>query len=195
MILGGATGALTRVRSERNHLYGVVAGMSGTVVEVSDATVADIAPPARQVLGRGIAVEGGGELVLSRARIERAVQVGLAAVGGTLTGTDVVVRDTLEEPCAAPPCPPSAGTGVAAADEARIVLTRFAVEDSPLCGVQVARSSHLELHEGRVARSGIAACVQVPGYDLALLMDDVQYVDNTQSVQATELPVPDPTTL
>ncbi len=69
-------------------------------------------------------------------------------------------------------------------------VERFVVSGAPLCGVHVAELGELDLSSGDVAGAAIGACVQVDGYDLARLMNDVVYHDNGVSLQATTLPVP-----
>ncbi|NIS34126.1 MAG: hypothetical protein GWO04_31085 [Actinobacteria bacterium] len=48
----------------------------------------------------------------------------------------------------------------------------------------------MDLFEGEVAGNEVGANVQVPGYDLERLRNEVQYRDNTVNLDATSLPVP-----
>jgi len=47
--------------------------------------------------------------------------------------------------------------------------------------------------DGLVEGNEIGVCVQVDGYDLDRLQNDVVFRDNTSSLDATRLPVPDVT--
>jgi hypothetical protein len=68
----------------------------------------------------------------------------------------------------------------------------FVIRDADLCGVQLAGESSLDLRDGLVSEAEIGACIQVDGYDLSRLMEDVVYRDNTVNADTTMLPVPDP---
>ena len=47
------------------------------------------------------------------------------------------------------------------------------------------------MRDGDVFGSAIGACVQVDGYDVDRLTNDVRYFDNETNLQATTLPVPE----
>lgn len=74
------------------------------------------------------------------------------------------------------------GLGVGSFRGGSIDLEHFAVEDSALCGVQVAAGVDLSL--GEIRDTPIGACVQVDGYDVSRLTDRVSYVNCGQNFEA-----------
>jgi hypothetical protein len=127
----GATGRIARVRVEANHSAGV--HVDGATVEASDL---DIVGTLRTLAdgrsGRGLAVQDDGEVVVERARLagnaDSAVHVG--GPGATLRGTDLVIRETGDEPGEL-----RAGRGVNVELGGSAELRRVRIEDSGQLGV------------------------------------------------------------
>ncbi len=71
-------------------------------------------------------------------------------------------------------------------------LGRFVVDGCDICGVHVARAGELDLTNGIVSGCALGACVQVEGFDVTRLQEDVRYRDNDVNLDATDLPVPEP---
>jgi hypothetical protein len=143
--------------------------------------------------GRGLNVQVGSSLTGSRLVLERNREVGLfvAVEGASATLEDVRIVDTTNHRCAeSPACAePSFGMGLGVYGGAVATLTSFEITRSEVCGVQLANAM-VDLHHGTVREGAIGACVQVDGYDLGRLQDDVTYVDNGTNLDATSLPVP-----
>jgi hypothetical protein len=76
-------------------------------------------------------------------------------------------------------------------------INRFAIQDSDTCGVFLADLSamtfptNVDLTAGAISSSGIGACVQVGGYDVSRLQNDVRYFDNGVNLDTTMLRVPE----
>ncbi len=104
------------------------------------------------------------------------------------------VRETLVT------CPKLAGTlggggiNAGAYRGGSLELSHFVSSFADLCGIQVALDGTVDLHDGVVSRCPIGACVNVPGYDVLRLIDEVSYINNGKNIEATAagLPVPEP---
>jgi len=95
--------------------------------------------------------------------------------------------------CASTTCTATAaGFGLVAHLGAHLRATRLAVRRSDLAGVVVGQAASVDLMDGEIADSPIGANVQVPGYDLARLSNQVVYRDVERALDSTSLPVPDP---
>ncbi len=148
--------------------------------------------------GNGIRTASGTQTTLRRVRIEDAREAALVAfgVGTTIDGEDVEILRTRMRACTERDVDRCAtdiagGCGLTAFDEGAVTLRRFRSADNALCGVMVAPRSTITLADGEIARNPIGANVQTPGYDLALLSDEVRYVDNDRNYDGASIPVPD----
>lgn len=95
----------------------------GGVLGTDDVLVRGTRPNASGRFGVGVIVEDGGTLTLSRAAIESSISGGVITLGGALSLSDVVIRDTEAEPGG------EVGNGLAVlggvvVDGARVVLER-----------------------------------------------------------------------
>jgi hypothetical protein len=183
---------LERTVVARNLDLGILGYEPGTLVELTDALVGYTEPRVLdRSFGRGISVQAGATVRVARTVVERSRDLGLAAFdpGTELTATDLVIRDTRERECESCPGLP-VGLGVSVIDPARVTISRFAISEAATCGVFLSHDAELDLSGGIVSRSPLGACVQVDGYDLARLTDDVRYEDNGANLEATTLPVP-----
>ena len=70
-------------------------------------------------------------------------------------------------------------------------MSEFQIRDVPLCGVQIAEGGSVDLTRGEIRGASVGACVQVDGYDVSRLTDDVSYVDTDTSIQTTSHYVPE----
>lgn len=79
---------------------------------------------------------------------------------------------------------------MATLDEGVMDVHSFIVRGNALAGIQVAGGS-IDLHMGEVRDNPIGANVQVDGFDLSRLQDDVRFIGNERSLDSRELPVPE----
>jgi len=191
-----ATCDATRVSIESATNVGLFVSDLGTAVRASDVAVRDTASGANDgSSGRGISVQGGASLEIERAVLDRNREVGITAFSeGTLVrATGITVAGTAEASCAESTCPGfGLGCGAASYIGAQMELTSFVITHNALCGVQIASSGAMDLHDGEVSAQPIGANVQVDGYDAGRLSDRVRYVDNGTNLDTMSLPVPEP---
>ncbi len=189
-----ATAELTRVHVDDYDNIGVFIGGVDTTALLNDVYVENGAGSPRDgASGDGIYVQEEGVVRGARVAVERAREVGVAALSGaSIELSQLQVRETLPRRCAATTCPlVGLGHGVAAVDGS-VTLVDFESVDSALCGIFLAGSGTMDLEIGRVAGAKIGACLQVDDYDLSRITDGVDYVDNETSLDSTTLPVPMP---
>lgn len=186
-----------RARCEGFADIGVFVSRPGSSALLEDVTIRDgRGVAANGLYGRGVVVQAGGRATLDRGVIERVREVGAVAAdsGSTVELRDTAVRDVLPSRCFEDGrCPGSpGGLGIGAFLSGSTTATRFEVRRANLCGVQVARDGALSLDTGTIAECPIAACINVPGFDVSRLDNGVVYADNGARLDTTELPVPDP---
>ena len=189
----GARGSVERAVITAGGAAPLWARSTNGVIELSDIVVRGAHDRQHHRWGFGLIA-----LLNAQVRLRRAVIAEIPGVsiqiwgGGVLTAEDVVVQDTLEAECVVDTCPTAgAGMGVMAADDGSAIdLTRFRIERSALCGVQVADGAGLDLHQGVISTSPIGANVQSEDFDLRRLQDQVRWVDVRRRLDATALPVP-----
>jgi hypothetical protein len=195
MMVGfGARVDVTRAVLERNLEAGIVADAVGTELLLASVVIRDTAGErADGTFGRGLILQNGARAEVTRALVEGNRDVGIHVIAsGALSATHVRIADTMARDCAETTCPDEpAGHALGVTDSSRAQLTDFELSGSNLCGVLVALGSEVDLQRGRVADNAIGACVQVGDYDLSRLMDDVRYVENGVSLDATDLPIPE----
>ncbi len=180
---------VTRAIIERAHEISVSAMLSAELI-LTDALIRDTLSTPDDDYGRGINVQDGSTGTFSRLVIAGVRDVGIAELDSMATVDDVVVENTMERACAETTCTANAfGYGLAASGGS-MTVRGFAVRRSALCGVFL-EVGQIDLARGEVSGSPIGACVQVPGYDLARLSNDVSYTDNGINLDSTTLPVPD----
>ncbi len=163
---------------------------------LTDLHVHDVSPRVLDgIAGRGVSVQSGTTLTLTRARVERVIELGLAAIGSgtSITATDLVVSDVTPQDCDDPLCSTDpGGHGIGSYLGAQVMATRFAVSNASLCGVQIADEATMSLADGEVRGAPIGACLQSDAQDVGDLQQGVRYVDNDSNIEATTLPVPAP---
>jgi len=189
----GASLTATRILITRNHDVGVVVTDGEAEVLLEDATIRDTIPRASASdHGYGLQAQITGRLTLRRARIENNFALGVSSLSAELTMEDVLVRGTVAAACADTTCAELPfGYGVTAI-EGVATVERFLIDQTATCGVFLASASpEVDLSYGVISRATIGACVQVDGYDISRLTNEVRYVDNERSLDSTSLPVPD----
>ncbi len=190
---GGASVRLERASLEDNVGTSILALGAGTELSASDLAVRRTVSSSDGSFGDGLQVGEGALASVLRAAFEANRRIGVLADGvGTLAMLEeVAVEDTLEASCAASGCKGAFGTGIVAADGARLSATGFRSSGNVLCGVQIA-GADLDLHRGEVSGNSIGVNVQAEGFDLERLQDDVVYLDNVVDLDSQLLPVPEP---
>jgi hypothetical protein len=168
---------------------------SGTTVFLSDVIGRDTTSgTVSRKGGSGLYVGPGAHVVVEGARFERNREISVFVNGqdnSSLEMRDIDVVDTLESACVEDTCPLEAGgIGVGVYDTAIVDIDQFLVWRSALCGVQIAHGGLLSLHRGAVFTAPIGANVQDPGYDFSRLSDNVVYIDNDRTLDATALVAP-----
>lgn len=191
-IQGGATVTGARIRVERAHEAALVVFES--MAELRDVAILDTQARAiDDTIGRAVAVQGGASLLLERALVERTRDVGVfvADTGSRLVASGLTLRDALARGCAATTCAAEpGGHGVGVYDGATASIVDFRIERVALCGVHLASGAALDLARGVVREAEVGACVQIDGYDVGRLSNDVRYEDNELNLETTTLPVP-----
>jgi uncharacterized membrane protein (UPF0136 family) len=127
---------MERATVERNRLAGIAVGHAGTTVRLIDVVVRDTrSQECDRMFGRGLQVQEGAEVDVSRTVLQRNRDVGVivGGVGTVVRLTDVVVRDTgsQEENRLF-------GRGLTIQDGARVEATRVVIERNLESGVGAA---------------------------------------------------------
>jgi len=146
---------------------------------------------------RGFALQAsqGAQVSLEQSRFSRNRDATFL-IGGDTTRVDLVdavVEDTLQRECVVDDCADTGGgTGIAVVLGGALEVRRFRLARHALCGLQIATEAAVDLHEGVVSDNLIGVNLQVDGYDVSRLEDDVRYLDNERTLDASRLPLPDP---
>ncbi len=185
----------TRMLVSGNHDVGLGTSGLGTEAMLTDVVIRDSLP--REVdhaFGYGLAAQFGSQIVGERVVVDAARGSGLwAAANASVTLEDISISDVRTAECDCPDYMVGMGVTVAVAT---VTLTDFVIRDVATCGVFLSDSTivtgptALDLERGRIARSTIGACVQVDGYDLMRLGQEVVYEDNGVNLDTTMLAVP-----
>jgi hypothetical protein len=143
----GATLVARRVIVTGSHEGGVFANNAPSTVRLEDAIVDRTRPRGSDgLLGRGLGVQLGGALELSRVLIADSLESAIGAIGdGTaLTMQDVVIRRT-------GPGPDGVGRGLSVENAASACAARVRIEESHGAGIMVqTRGASLELTDARI---------------------------------------------
>jgi hypothetical protein len=184
---------ITRGEIDSNHEVGVFATSNGTSMTLEDVVISETLPDMDLWVGRGINIQDYAAATLTRVRVRTSRGVGILAIAGaTVDGREVEVVDTLPRECVATTCPEDPrGSSVVAAINAHVSLEDFQLTHGTLCGAMIASGAEMDLRSGRIANHPLGACIQVEGYDVDRLSQDVRYVDNDSNLETTMLPVPD----
>lgn len=189
----GASAVLERVQIERAEGFALLADGPGTTAAVSDLRALDTRSSARGTFGRALQVQSGAHLTGTRveARGNREASVVAAGLGTRVELLDLGVYDTWPASCVEP-CE-GAGVGVGSYLGASLTAQRFIVNGNALAGLQIARVGSIDLADGTVSDNPVGANLQVPDYDVTRISNQVIYERNGVNLDATALPVPDPT--
>ncbi len=191
------SGSLTIERGliERSQTGGVSVSGAGNTLIASDLVIRDTAARATDGrFGRGLEVHSGAIVELTRAVIARNDDFGIIVSDADTSATmrDVLVEDTRVQSCAGDTCVRSFGMGVGVYGVASLDMERFTIRRSALCGVAVAQASRAMLRDGTIAMSPAAVCAE---NDISrVMLNQVRFDEIERTFDATELPVPEPTT-
>ncbi len=192
----GATATIETTLIQSTYEIGIFVGGADTSATLRDVVVQDTqSQMAEGFGGRGLSVENAASVTAERLQIDRSHELALIVMDGesAMSGTDVAVSGVAPRACASTTCPDEPfGIGLGSYYGARLDLTSFEVADSELCGLQLAEGASIDLTRGLVTGATIGACVQVDGYDLDRLSNDVEYRENGSPLESTMLPIPDP---
>jgi len=191
----GALLTVERASFELNRTAGVAIDGTDTSASLTDIRIEGTeGDEALGLHGNALGVQNGATADLTRADFIDSQDASVIVMdsGAALEAADLRVQRTRERRCAPDLCPtfPS-GMGMRVVD-ASAVLERFALSESPMCGLQLGAGAQIDLHDGVVEGAAIGACIQVDGYELSRLSDRVVYRDNGVNLQATTLPTPEP---
>lgn len=189
-VFESAAATIGRAVVEESGIVGVVVE-SGATADLEDLTVRatrtlSVGDEVHGTYGRGVDAIGGARVTMRRALLDGNHEVSLyAAAEGSLEGSDVTILGTLPRECGAPCEGRELGVGVCAILDARVALERFEVSHNAVCGILIATGAEVDLRSGLVSDNPIGVNVQVEGYDLDRLMDDVTYEDNDLRLDST----------
>ncbi|MBW2464850.1 MAG: hypothetical protein JRH11_24585, partial [Deltaproteobacteria bacterium] len=190
---GESTMVLERLEIGSVREAAIILGQSVSAT-LTDLHVHDVSPRVLDgTAGRGVSVQSGSTLTLTRAKVERVIEFGLAAIGAgtTISATDLVVTEVTPQVCDGPLCMAApGGHGIGSYWGAQVTAMRFAVSNVSLCGVQIADEATMSLTDGEVRGAPIGACLQSDAQDVMDLQQRVHYVDNGSNLETTTLPVP-----
>ncbi len=136
---------------------------------------------------------GESHLALEHVEVADSADIGIRAFDPftSIIARDLVARDTQVAPCHTDGCAgDGSGMGIGAYGRAEIVVERFLISRSALCGVQVGTEASIDLSDGVVAMNPIGANVQNELFDPERIARNVAYLDNEVTLDATKLPVP-----
>jgi len=145
-------------------------------------------------IGRGVNLQGGATLDVTRFVVSQSVEVGvfLHGDGTAVSLSDARIMQTAARDCLGGECPSGAGIGLVVLDGADATVDRFEVADNALAGLQAFRAL-VRWSNGVVRGHPIGVNLQMTEFDPADLSDNVVYLDNDQNLDASELPIPAPT--
>jgi hypothetical protein len=193
----GVTLEATRLLVADNRDVGIGIASEGTTATFSDVHVRGTRPREEDgAYGYGVSAQLAAAVTATRLRIDGSHEMGLLATSGaTIDARELVVDVTRTSACM---CERIFGYGAAVVG-ATLTLTDFEIRDAETCGLfltgDATAPAAVDAQSGSVEGSAIGACVQMDGYDLDRLTQDVEYRDNGTNLDSTMLPVPDaPTT-
>ncbi len=194
-VQGGASAAVTRILLEKNRSTAVMGSNPGTRLTLTDLAARDTFGEMRDggnggQFGEGLWVQAGAQAEVTRARIERSREAGIVAFGGTITGAQIVVLQTLTSDCPPSRCSVQAGIGAGVFGSGQLSLSVFSISDNASLGLQLATGGTADLRAGEIAGNPIGVNVQTTGYDLGRLQADVVFRGNATNIDSTTLPLP-----
>lgn len=190
----GAQVTMRRALFEWNRDGAIYVDGAGTALDAEDLRITETYAPSAITDGQALVAQHGATVSVRRALFERSRGRGIvfaAEAVGSLSS--VRVLDVLPPMCPPEGCAVGDGAfGVMSYLGARLDMSDFEVRRSDFCGVLVAWDGVLTLHRGIVADNHIGACVQVEGYDLSQLTDEVRFEGNQLGIESTTVVLPEP---
>jgi hypothetical protein len=196
LLVRNGSGEIDRFRILHPQTVGIMLQGEGTDVRLAHGEVAYVAAGEAFDVGRGIEVDEGALADVQFVEVHDVIETGIVVYGGSTEGTratlsHVSVHHIAERACQATMCASEGGgTGIAAVFRGAVQARDLRVDGAPLCGVQVAEGGAFEIESGSISNSAIGACVQIPGYDLDLLVRMTLFIENTRNIETTSLYVP-----
>ncbi len=177
-------------RAELEGFAGAGAVATSGSFTASDLRVFDVHPIA-DGYGHGIVAQSSA-LTLTRTVVDGTYEAGVMVrgMGSTLEARHLDVRNSRARVCDEAAC--TGGAALLAIEEASVTVDHFAFSDAALCATLIAFDGRMDLHHGTIDGAPFGVCMQVPGYDLARLSDDVRFRSVGAPLAATDLPIPDP---
>lgn len=188
----GARVTAERVALIANRNVGLVLWGRDTHLEASDLTVADTGPdPVYGDFGRGIEVTSGATFSVMRLLLERNREAGINVNRGSrATLADAIVRGTLARDCASTTCPESPlGMGVVVFERGVLSMERFEISENALAGAQLV-DGEMQLRDGVVRAHPIGMNIQLPGVEIADVVQRVRFLDNERNLARDALDTP-----
>ncbi len=190
----GATATIERLAIERGLMTGLYLWSTGSTLTVSDLSVRDVQPDAREgLLGIGVFVGEGAHLTATRALVHAAqlVNVWVRGSGAQLDAAGLVIRDAQLPPCGgSPTCDGVLNTGLLVNEGGAAQADQFLITNNGGIGVAVATGGQIDLANGEVTFHQIGANVMIEGFDLARIQRNVRYSNNVQNLGALRLVLP-----
>lgn len=199
LVVSKAHASVTRGLFENNQSAAILAGNAGTLLTLTDVTARDTASHLSLggtygEFGESLHAQQGAQVEVSRVVFERSHEVGVfVSYGARISGTDVVIRDTLEVLCPPASCLAQGGIGAAAVEGGSLVLSVFSIIRSAHLGLELAKAGTADLQSGEISENPIGVNIQSPDFDLARIQRDVVFRDNVQTLNSALLPLPQPT--
>jgi hypothetical protein len=183
---------LTRVEVSNNRESGIAAFSPGTVLTAEDLVIKKTRPNIYGILGRGLNLEDGVRFEGSRIRIEDNYEAAVIMLSSYASISDLVIDRTRQRLCVVDSCPNSGGGfAIVLAGTATATLSRFALRENELGGIQLADNAQLDLYDGEVSGNAIGVNLQISGYDLQRLANRVLYRNNGLNLDAADVAIPD----
>jgi hypothetical protein len=166
-VLSGGAATIVHGLLSDNHVFGAVS-FEAAALSLEGVSIRDTASSADDGrYGRGLHVEGGGDITVTHSEFSGNRDVSLAAFGAgtTVTLNDVRIRDSLERECVdidapADHCTAGRGYGLGSYDGAAVTLDDVLVSDAVGAGVQLARGGVVSGSGLRVSRCGVGINLQ-----------------------------------
>jgi hypothetical protein len=193
VVQAGAHVTLSRLALAGNQSVGVQVTDANSQADLADLSVVDTASEAVSgEYGRALHAQGGALVTLTRARLEHAADTGLFVTAATVNATHLTVRDVTKRTCTtAGTCDDRGGSSVVVLEPgAHFGATHFLFDTSAQCGLQLATQGDATLSMGEVRGHPIGVCLQVDGFDLSRLSDQVVYDGNGRNLSSLNVPLP-----
>jgi hypothetical protein len=192
----GARANATNLLAEDNRETGIGVDGAGSMLTLERVIVRRTeSETATGQFGVGLVGQNGASVNVRDGSFADNREIGVSARGdGTVVQlVGIEVRNTAERACATSTCSGAGlGVGLGSYTNAQLDARDFVVDGNALAGVQLAEGGTMDLHAGVVSSNPIGANVQTAGFDQARINDDVVYRDNQRNLDASGLPLPEP---